>query len=425
MKFVSTRGKAKAVTAGEAILQGLAEDGGLYVPETFPTLRNLPVGEVSSYGEFAFEMLAPFFEGDLLEHDLAEICVDAFNFPIVLNPLGPERWVLELTHGPTCAFKDFGARFLACSMEKLLEKHGRKLTILVATSGDTGGAVAAAFHGRKGISVKVLFPKGRVSERQKKQLTCWGGNIESYEVDGSFDDCQKMVKSAFMDASLKDWGLSSANSINLGRLLPQSVYYAYSSYLFRAATGKKPIFIIPSGNVGNCTGAYWSFLMGAPIERISLALNANRTVLDYLESGKYVPRASVQTLANAMDVGAPSNMERLLNLYPRFEDFRKMVSATSVSDDEIRKTIKQTWDEDHYILCPHTATAERVRRDKFADKPTIIVSTAHPAKFWTIVEPLIGSPVPVPQELQLLLDKPSSFRSIGCDYHELFQEAKP
>ena len=425
MKFVSTRGKAKAVTAGEAILQGLAEDGGLYVPETFPTLRNLPVGEVSSYGEFAFEMLAPFFEGDLLEHDLAEICVDAFNFPIVLNPLGPERWVLELTHGPTCAFKDFGARFLACSMEKLLEKHGRKLTILVATSGDTGGAVAAAFHGRKGISVKVLFPKGRVSERQKKQLTCWGGNIESYEVDGSFDDCQKMVKSAFMDASLKDWGLSSANSINLGRLLPQSVYYAYSSYLFRAATGKKPIFIIPSGNVGNCTGAYWSFQMGAPIERISLALNANRTVLDYLESGKYVPRASVQTLANAMDVGAPSNMERLLNLYPRFEDFRKMVSATSVSDDEIRKTIKQTWDEDHYILCPHTATAERVRRDKFADKPTIIVSTAHPAKFWTIVEPLIGSPVPVPQELQLLLDKPSSSRSIGCDYHELFQEAKP
>ena len=425
MKFVSTRGKAKAVTAGEAILQGLAEDGGLYVPETFPTLRNLPVGEVSSYGEFAFEMLAPFFEGDLLEHDLAEICVDAFNFPIVLNPLGPERWVLELTHGPTCAFKDFGARFLACSMEKLLEKHGRKLTILVATSGDTGGAVAAAFHGRKGISVKVLFPKGRVSERQKKQLTCWGGNIESYEVDGSFDDCQKMVKSAFMDASLKDWGLSSANSINLGRLLPQSVYYAYSSYLFRAATGKKPIFIIPSGNVGNCTGAYWSFQMGAPIERISLALNANRTVLDYLESGKYVPRASVQTLANAMDVGAPSNMERLLNLYPRFEDFRKMVSATSVSDDEIRKTIKQTWDEDHYILCPHTATAERVRRDKFADKPTIIVSTAHPAKFWTIVEPLIGSPVPVPPELQLLLDKPSSFRSIGCDYHELFQEAKP
>ncbi|MDD7200723.1 MAG: threonine synthase [Sphaerochaetaceae bacterium] len=424
MKFVSTRGKAKAVTAGEAILQGLAEDGGLYVPESFPTLRNLPVGEISSYGEFAFEMLAPFFEGDLLEHDLAEICVNAFNFPIVLKPLGPERWVLELTHGPTCAFKDFGARFLAYSMEKLLEKHGRRLTILVATSGDTGGAVAAAFHGRKGINVKVLFPKGRVSERQKKQLTCWGDNIESYEVDGSFDDCQKMVKAAFMDRSLKDWGLSSANSINLGRLLPQSVYYAYSSYLFRAATGKKPVFIVPSGNVGNCTGAYWAFQMGAPIERITLALNANRTVLDYLESGTYAPRASVQTLANAMDVGAPSNMERLLNLYPRFEDFKKMVSATSVSDDEIRKTIKQTWEEDHYIICPHTATAERVRRDKFADKPTIIVSTAHPAKFWTIVEPLIGSPVPVPQELQLLLDKPSAYKSIGRDYHELFQEAK-
>ena len=420
MKFVSTRGKADAVTASEAILQGLAYDGGLYVPETFPTLRNLPIGEISSYGEFAFEMLAPYFEGDVLARDLADICVDAFNFPIVLNPLGPERWVLELTHGPTCAFKDFGARFLACAMEKLLEKHGRKLTILVATSGDTGGAVASAFHGRKGITVKVLFPKGRVSERQKKQLTCWGDNIESYEVDGSFDDCQKMVKDAFMDPSLKEWGLSSANSINLGRLLPQSVYYAYASYLFRASCGKKPIFIIPSGNVGNSTGAYWAFQMGAPIERISLALNANRTVLDYLETGMYQPRASIQTLANAMDVGAPSNMERLIHLYPHIEDFRKMVSATSVSDEEIRKTIKQTWDEDHYIICPHTATAERLRRDKFFDKPTIIVSTAHPSKFWTIVEPIIGCPVPVPPALQRLLDKPSIYKDIGRDYHELF-----
>ncbi len=420
MKFVSTRGKAKAVSAGEAILQGLAEDGGLYVPESFPTLRNLPVGEISSYGEFAYEMLAPFFKGDLLENDLAEICTSAFNFPIVLNPLGSERCVLELTHGPTCAFKDFGARFLAYSMEKLLEKHGRRLTILVATSGDTGGAVAAAFAGRKGITVKVLFPKGRVSARQKKQLTCWGGNIESYEVDGSFDDCQKMVKSAFMDPSLKTWGLSSANSINLGRLLPQSVYYAYSSYLFQTATGKKPIFIIPSGNVGNCTGAYWAFQMGAPIERISLALNANRTVLDYLQSGTYQPRASIQTLANAMDVGAPSNMERLLNLYSEFAQFKKMVSATSVSDQEIRATIAQAWKEDHYILCPHTATAERVRRDKFAHNPTIIVSTADPAKFSTIVEPLIGEEVPVPPSLQALLVKESVYQQIGRDYHELF-----
>lgn len=420
MHCVSTRGKAKPVTCGEAIMQGLAEDGGLYVPEEFPPLRGLPVGEISSYPEFAFEMLAPFFDGEPLGKDLAEICMNAFNFPIVLNPLGPERWVLELTHGPTCAFKDFGARFLAYSMEKELARHGRKLTILVATSGDTGGAVASAFHGREGITVKVLFPKGRVSERQRKQLTCWGGNIESYEVDGSFDDCQKMVKDAFMDPSLKKWGLSSANSINLGRLLPQSVYYAYSAYLFKAATGKRPLFIIPSGNVGNCTGAYWAFQMGAPIDRITLALNANRTVLDYLETGKYTPRASVKTLANAMDVGAPSNMERLMNLYPAYDRFKTMVSATSVSDDEIRASIKADWENDHYICCPHTATAEWVRRQKFPEAASIVVSTAHPAKFNTIVEPLIGQTVPVPSQLQALLDKTPNFKSISTDYHELF-----
>ena len=420
MKFVSTRKHAKPISASEAIMQGLAEDGGLYVPESFPTLRSLPVGEISSYPEFAFEVLAPFFSGDALENDLADICMDAFDFPIVLKPLAPERCVLELFHGPTCAFKDFGARFLACSMERLLEKHGRKLTILVATSGDTGGAVAAAFHGRKGITVKVLFPKGRVSERQKKQLTCWGGNIESYEVDGSFDDCQKMVKDAFMDKSFFSWGLSSANSINLGRLLPQSVYYCYASYLFQGAYGKRPVCIIPSGNVGNCTGAYWAHMMGSPIERITLAVNENRTVVDYLESGVYTPRPSIQTLANAMDVGAPSNMERLISLYPEFSQFKAMVSATSVSDQEIRETITKTYQECGYILCPHTATAEWVRRKKFQDQPTIIVSTAHPAKFDTIVEPLIGTTVPVPSSLQKLLDKPTSCRKIGRDYHELF-----
>jgi threonine synthase len=420
MQFISTRKQAKPVTASKAILQGLAEDGGLYVPESFPTLRALPVGEISSYPEFAYEMLAPFFQGDALQGDLADICVDAFDFPIVLHPLANERCVLELFHGPTCAFKDFGARFLACSMERLLEKHGRKLTILVATSGDTGGAVAAAFYGRKGITVKVLFPKGRVSQRQKQQLTCWGGNIQSYEVDGSFDDCQKMVKQAFMDKSLSSWGLSSANSINLGRLLPQSVYYAYAAYLFQASYGKRPIFIVPSGNVGNCTGAYWAHMMGAPIQRISLAVNANRTMVDYLETGIYKPHPSVQTLANAMDVGAPSNMERLLSLYPDFDQFQRMVSATSVSDEEIKETITATYQECGYILCPHTATAEYVRRTKFASDPTIIVSTAHPAKFNTIVEPLIGTPVPVPPALQRLLDKPTQYTDIGTDYHELF-----
>jgi threonine synthase len=423
MKFVSTRKKSPAVSASEAILQGLAPDGGLYVPESFPSLDSLRIGEISSYPELAYEVLHPFFEGDRLQDDLARICMDAFDFPVPLVRIKEEQTILELYHGPTAAFKDFGARFLACSMERLLEKQRRKLTILVATSGDTGGAVAAAFANRKGISVKVLFPKGRVSQRQQKQLTCWGGNIQAYEVDGTFDDCQKMVKDAFMDPVLKEeWGLSSANSINLGRLLPQSVYYVHAAYLFMQEFGKKPTFVIPSGNVGNSCGAYWAFTMGAPIERIALAVNANKTIPDYLESGVYEPRESIPTLANAMDVGAPSNMERLFSLYGEIESFRKQVSAWSVDDKTIRETIREVYEENGYILCPHTATAERVRRDRFADLPTIVVSTAHPAKFDTVVEPLVGTTVPVPPALAALLDKKSEYRSVGCDYRQLFTD---
>jgi len=422
MKFRSTRRLSTPLLASEAILQGLAPDGGLYVPEQFPLLSQIPVGTISSYPEMAFEVLSPFFEGDVITpNDLAEICSDAFNFPVPLVDNGDGSATLELYHGPTAAFKDFGARFLACTMEKLLEKSPRKLTILVATSGDTGGAVAAAFHGRVGIDVKVLYPKGRVSARQQKQLTVWGDNVQAYEVDGTFDDCQKMVKDAFMDKELSArFGLSSANSINLGRLLPQSVYYVYASHLFTSQYHKKPTFIIPSGNVGNSCGAYWAFTCGAPIERVALAVNANTTIPDYLQSGEYRPRNSVATLANAMDVGSPSNMERLKDLFPEFDTFKKMVSAWSVSDEEIQRTIQSTYKERGYILCPHTACGERVRVDHFKDVPSIIVSTAHPAKFDTIVEPLIGKEVEVPENLAKLLDKKSEFISVGTDYHELF-----
>ncbi|HAF85770.1 MAG TPA: threonine synthase [Sphaerochaeta sp.] len=423
MKFVSTRNASVQVTASEAILQGLAPDGGLYVPEFFPSLGLINIHEISSYPELAFEVLTPFFGDDILKDDLAEICLDAFNFPVPLVKLQEKQMVLELFHGPTAAFKDFGARFLASAMEKLLEKQPRKLTILVATSGDTGGAVASAFAGRKGIDVKVLFPKGRVSKRQQQQLTCWGGNIKAYEVDGTFDDCQKMVKDAFMDTKLsKEWGLSSANSINLGRLLPQSVYYVYASYLYQGAYATKPTFIIPSGNVGNSCGAYWAFSMGAPIERITLAVNANKTIPDYLREGVYKPRQSISTLANAMDVGAPSNMERLFNLYDDIGTFRKMVSATSVTDDAIKETIKEVYKETGYVICPHTATAERVRRDLPLQDDTIVVATAHPAKFEAVVEPLIGISVPVPEGLASLLAKKSEYTSVGCDYRELFAD---
>ena len=406
------------LTASQAILKGLADDGGLFVPSSLPSL---PEGLDTSldYGLFASRVLAPFFEGDELQGELEDICRKAFDFPIVIRDL--ERLsVLELFHGPTAAFKDFGARFLAFSMETLLERSGKDLTILVATSGDTGGAVASAFHGRKHLSVKVLFPKGRVAERQRKQLTCWDGNVESYEVDGSFDDCQAMVKAAFMDPALKD-GLSSANSINLGRLLPQMVYYVYASMRYVEVHHKKPVVIIPSGNVGNCTGAYWAKEMGAPIVRIVLAVNANRTIPDYLEEGVYRPRPSVRTLANAMDVGAPSNMERIFDLYRSVDEVRANLSAWSVGDDGIRKTIQDAYHDEGYIMCPHTACAEHVRRSHFADRDDVlIVSTAHPAKFETIVEPLLGLEVPLPESLSSLLDRRSVYRSIGTDWRELF-----
>ncbi|MCK9524228.1 MAG: threonine synthase [Proteobacteria bacterium] len=421
MFYTSTRKNAPAVRASDAIMQGLAPDGGLYIPQSFPSLSALPYGEISSYPELAFEVLAPFFEEDPLLELLPEICVDAFNFPVSLHPLGEQQMVLELFGGPTAAFKDFGARFLAASMEQILRQRGEQLTILVATSGDTGGAVAAAFAGKERIRVKVLFPKGRVSDRQKQQLTCWGGNIEAYEVDGSFDDCQRMVKEAFMDKGLSmAHNLSSANSINLGRLLPQSVYYVYASQVFEKAFGAKPTIIIPSGNVGNATAAYWAHTMGAPIDRIVLALNANRTIADYLASGEYEGRSSVQTLANAMDVGDPSNMERLFALYPTIEEMRAMLTAYSVDDEQIRHTIGEVYKESGYILCPHTATAERVRRDYFADKPSIIVATAHPAKFEQTVEPLVGKSIDIPEQLAALLDKPTEYRSIGPDYRALF-----
>lgn len=420
MKFVSTRGKnGKKYSASEAILKGLASDGGLFVPETMPTISidSYSFDKGLWYG--MYQAIRPFFEGDELEGELEEICRKAFDFPLPFYREGDSKEIMELIYGPTSAFKDYGARFLAFSMEKLLKKRDEKLTILVATSGDTGGAVAAAFHNRENLSVKVLFPKGRVADRQKAQLTTWGDNVESYEVEGSFDDCQRMVKEAFMDSSLT--GLSSANSINLGRLLPQMAYYVYASILFNIKYGKKATIIIPSGNVGNSTGAFWAKLIGAPIEDIVLAVNANRTIPDYLSTGEYEPRNSIKTLANAMDVGAPSNMERLFDIFSDYESFKENVSAYSVSDDEIRSTIKEMYDESGYILCPHTACAERVRRDHYSDRATIIVSTAHPAKFETIVEPVVGQEIAIPENLFKILQKPSSAKEIPADYKKLFE----
>jgi threonine synthase len=326
-------------------------------------------------------------------------------------------FALELFHGPTAAFKDFGARFLAQSLEHLEAGAASPMTVLVATSGDTGGAVAAAFHRRPWARVVVLYPKGLVSPRQEQQLTCWGENVLSLRVDGTFDDCQRLVKEAFVDSALRArHRFSSANSINIGRLLPQMVYYIASSLDVERRTGRKASYIIPAGNLGNSFAALWARSLGLPIGRIVLAHNINRTVPDFLETGVWRPRPSIATLASAMDVGNPSNMERIRTLYPTMPAIREQLSADSVDDATIRSRIKGDFMNFAREWCPHTATAAEVYSRLSAaerhDHPWVVVATAHPAKFNEIVEPIIVMPVTIPESLARLLHLPQHAKDL-------------
>jgi threonine synthase len=422
MRFTSTRDAALDAGFSEALVRGIAPDGGLYVPTSFPKLTLDSFGHESTLPGVAQKLIAPFAAGDKLEAQLGDIVADAFNFPAPLVPLAPDGrlGVLELFHGPTAAFKDFGARFLAACMARARSANDRQLKILVATSGDTGGAVAAAFHNRPGIGVSVLFPKGLVSPTQERQLTCWGGNVQSFSVRGTFDDCQRMVKEAFADTELrKRMELSSANSINLGRLLPQAVYYAATSLALWRQYREPASFIVPSGNLGNVVACIWARKIGLPIADIVLAHNANRTVPDYFDTGSWRPRASIPTLASAMDVANPSNMERLRSLIPDVSELRSFASAFSVTDDEIRARIRTDFDRYGRVWCPHTAVAaevyERLSTEQRRTRRWILVSTAHPAKFREIVEPLIGRPVPVPEALARLLARPTECSEIAAD----------
>jgi len=415
MKYVSTRGQSPAVSFGAALEQGLAPDGGLYLPERWPTIPLAEFQDAKTLPEIAEVMLRPFVEGDALASQVGAVVREAFDFPAPLKAVTADGAlsVLELFHGPTAAFKDFGARFLAASMARIRAGDSKPLNILVATSGDTGGAVAAAFHGRPGVLVSVLFPKGLVSPTQERQLTCWGDNVHSYRVDGSFDDCQRMVKEAFVDPALKSrFQLSSANSINLGRLLPQAVYYAATSLAVHRERGVAPNFIIPSGNLGNSVACVWARKIGLPIGRIVLAHNVNRSVPDFLKSGQWQPRPSIPTLASAMDVGSPSNMERLRALFPDVEGVRNAISADSVTDDQIRARISADFATYGKAWCPHTATAAevytRLPPAERANARWIMVSTAHPAKFREIVEPLIGRRIEMPESLAKLFSRPVS-----------------
>jgi threonine synthase len=431
MRYVSTRGATPPTALADAFAAGLAPDGGLFVPASLPTVPIEAFDRVDTLPAVAEVLLRPFFVGDRLAPALPAICAEAFDFDAPLRRIADDTFLLELFHGPTAAFKDYGARFLAACLRRLRAPEDPPLTIIVATSGDTGAAVGGAFHGLAGLRVVVLYPDGRVSPRQAHQLGAFGDNVDALRVAGSFDDCQALVKRALNDAALmREVPLSSANSISLGRLLPQMAYYAHAALGHRRATGRPLDLIVPTGNLGNGLAAILARRIGLPLGRIALATNANDVLARFFAGEPYAPRSSRATLANAMDVGAPSNFERLQALYPDAAALRASFSCGSIDDATIRDTIRRCWQEHRVAICPHTATGLALRaglpREKVAH--WAIAATAHPAKFEGIVEPLIGTVVPLPPALARLLARPAHAEPIEGDYDafvDVLRRARP
>ena len=427
MKYHSTNNPAHRVDLKEAILRSLPPDNGLYMPDVLPVLgadfwekwRDL------SFREIGFAVAEAFFGEDVPEENLREI-VDgtlAFDAPVVT--LAPGDHVLELFHGPTLAFKDFGARFMARLMAHLTKDEDRMLTVLVATSGDTGGAVASAFHNVPGTRVIILYPKGKVSGLQEKQLTALGGNITALEIEGTFDDCQALVKKAFLEREIAErMNLTSANSINLSRLVPQSFYYIHSAR--QLASGTEPVFVVPSGNFGNLTAGLLAKQLGLPVRHFIAATNRNDVVPAYLETGTYTPRPSVATISNAMDVGAPSNFVRMSALFGNsWEKFRGCVSGMSFSDEETRAAIREVKSLYGYEVCPHTAVgwlAAKRWHATHSGSATITLATAHPAKFPDVMDVELGTgTVQIPERLAILADKEKVATSLPKDW-EMFRD---
>jgi len=428
MEYISTRALNKA-TIEEALLSGTASDGGLYLPNEIPKIDLNDFSQLDDYASFSSRMLSPYFYNSMLEESLERIISESFNFSVRLRNIDNESGslsMLELYHGPTAAFKDFGARFLAqCSAEIQNKKKDVNRTILVATSGDTGGAVASAFYKLEGFNVIVLFPKNRVSPRQQQQLTCWGNNVTSLAVRGEFDDCQRLVKEAFTHQSTIETSLASANSINIGRLLPQATYYAWSSMLHYRESGELSSFIIPTGNMGNSFACFMAREMGFPIHKILFATNSNRTIYNFSKTGKWMPSSSIPTYASAMDVGNPSNMERFFSFYDDEMKLSREMDCISVTDEEIIEHIEQQFRKSNLVICPHTATAfkayQSLQKTESTNHHWVIVSTAHPAKFENIVEPIIKERIDIPTNLKMILEKESSFTEIEPNFNSLKQ----
>jgi threonine synthase len=396
------------------------------MPSFIPAFKGSFLGKLPelAFQEIAFEMAAPFTEGEIPESELKRIVVDAFNFPVAVKRLSESLAVLELFHGPTLAFKDFGARFTSRVMSYFLQGESREITILVATSGDTGSAVANGFHNTGGIKVVLLYPSGKVSNIQEHQLTTIGGNVTALEVEGTFDDCQRLVKDAFMDKELsRKVNLSSANSINIARLLPQSFYYAYAWAKMKLRENGI-IFSVPSGNLGNLTAGLLATEMGLPVKRFIGAVNANSVLSDYVASGKLEVRPSVQTISNAMDVGNPSNIVRIFDLYgDSYDAIKNVIFSTSISDERTKKAIREVYDNFSYVIDPHGAVAYEALKEYDenlrGDAVSVILETAHPAKFPEVVEDAINIKVETPERLAEALDKKKDSIKISRNYSDL------
>jgi threonine synthase len=417
--FISTRG-GPVVSLAEALFAGLAPDGGLYVPTHIGSLPG-PPGPVRTLADTG-RWVAPHLLGDTDPAVVARVLGSALDFPVPLVEIEPGLHVLELFHGPTHAFKDVGARFMARLMAEL-DPGGGTRTVLVATSGDTGSAVAHAFHGLDGYRVVVLFPKRGVSARQRRQMTTLGGNVRALAVRGTFDDCQRLAKEAFRSPALRGrHRLTSANSINIGRLLPQSFYYVHAATLL-GWESRPARFVVPSGNLGNLCAGLLAHRAGMPSRGFVAALNANRSFADFMETGRFQPRPSVPTHSSAMDVGDPSNLERIRWLYDADpEALGRDVSAVTVSDDETKACIAETYRRTGYVLDPHSAVGVQAHfraRGASSAEPTVVLSTAHPAKFPEVVEDAIGRTVPLPAGIAAVMDRPEHMDEIAAELDAL------
>ncbi|MBR6659665.1 MAG: threonine synthase [Paludibacteraceae bacterium] len=410
MKYYSTNNKSTQATLQEAVVKGLASDRGLYMPEVIKSLPDSFFEEMKdlSFQEVAYVVADAFFGEDVEAEDLKKIVYETLNFDVPLVHVNDNIYSLELFHGPTLAFKDVGARFMSRLLGYFIKKEGQKdVNVLVATSGDTGSAVANGFLGVDGIHVYVLYPKGKVSPIQECQFTTLGQNITALEIDGVFDDCQALVKSAFMDEELnKKMYLTSANSINVARFLPQAFYYFYAvAQLHQLGKKDNIVICVPSGNFGNITAGLFGKRMGMPVKRFIAANNRNDVFFQYLNSGVYTPKASVQTIANAMDVGDPSNFARVLDLYGHsHEAIKNDISGCTYTDEQISETLLDCYRKHGYLLDPHGAVGYRALSEYLeSDEVGVFLETAHPAKFKDTVDRILGEEISIPEKLQAFM----------------------